>query len=94
MLALFRYKLQKVVDYIPYNGNRCQLMILLSDHFNKRAEFRMITISGLCPFLNLTLEVTCFITCNFEKLILYVLLVGIKVIGSFFLATILVMQNV
>ena len=69
-------------------------MILLSDHFNKGAEFRMITISGFCPFLNLTLDVTSFITCNFEKLILYVLLVGIKVIGSFFLATILVMKNV
>ena len=45
--------------------SKCQLIMLLPDQFNKRTTFQMISIS--CPYSNLILEVTCFLTCNFEE---------------------------
>ena len=56
------------------------------------------TLEQLEPFPKLILEVTCFLTCNFEKLILCFIFVfgkktfgfvGIKLIVSLFLDTIL-----
>ena len=78
-------KWQIAVDYISYNGNKCQLMMLLPNQFNKRPDFWIISITWLWLFPNLIL-------CSFDIFDKRVFsFVVIKSIVFFFLATILIM---
>ena len=72
------------MDYISYNGNTCQLMMLLPNQFNKRTDFWIISITWLWLFPNR-------IPCSFHIFDKRVFgFVGIRSI-FFFLSTILVM---
>ena len=44
---------QTFVDYISHNCNKCQLMLLLPNQFNKRTDFWIISITWLLLFPNL-----------------------------------------
>ena len=74
------------MDYISYNkGNKCQLMLLHPNQFDKRNDFWIINISWLWLFPNL-------IPCSFDIFDKSVFaFIGINSIVFFFLATILIM---
>ena len=71
-------------DYIPCNGIKCQMMLLLPNQFNKRTDFWFILIAWLWLFPNLILQAFDI----FNKRI--ICFVGIYLIYFFFLATILI----
>ena len=72
-------------DYVPYNGSKCQLTILLPNQFNKRTIFWIVSITGL--WLSPTL-IICSIDIFDKRAFCFV---GIESIGFFFLASILIM---
>ena len=74
------------MNYISYNGGKCQLMMLLQNQFNKRTDFWIISITWLWLYSNLIL----YSFNNFDKRVFG--LVGIKSLAFFFLTTILVME--
>ena len=84
--ALFIFcKWKTVVDYISYNGNKCQLIMLLPNHFNEKTDFWIISIKWLWLFPNLIL-------CSFDIFDKRVFdFAGIKSIVFFFSVTILIM---
>ena len=72
------------MDYIPCSGKKCQLMLLLTNQFNKRTDFWIISITWLWLFPKLNL-------CSFDifdkKAFCFS---GFKSIVFFFLATVLI----
>ena len=65
---------KKFNDSKKYNGGKkLQLLLILPDEFNKRTEIKVLgIIINISSYLILLL--TYFPACNFEKLMLYVLL--------------------